>query len=46
MENHWSVTAGQSVHKKNLLLGYKPENLHVSIFGTFLSISANIMHYQ
>ena len=25
---------------------YKPENLHVSLLGTVLSISDNIMHYQ
>ena len=37
-----------SVHKKIPLLGYKPENLHVSlhVFLTVLSISDNIMHYQ
>ena len=39
MENHWSVTGGQS----DL---YKPENLHVSLFGTVLSISDNTIHYQ
>ena len=30
-----------NVHKR-----YKPENLHVSLFGTVLSISDNIMYYQ
>ena len=30
----------------NVLKRYKPENLHVSLFGTVLSISDNIMHYQ
>lgn len=29
-----------------LLLAYKPENLHVSLFLTVLSISDNIMYYQ
>ena len=28
------------------LLAYKPENLHVSLFLTVLSISDNIMYYQ
>ena len=57
MENHWSVTRGQSdffSYKSFKFLmsikippkRYKPENLHVSLFGTVLSISDNIMHYQ
>ena len=33
-------------HKNSPLKRYKPENLHVSLFGTVLSISDNIMHYQ
>ena len=32
-----------NVHKNSPL---EPENLHVSLFGTVLSISDNIMHYQ
>ena len=35
-----------NVHKKFPLTRYKPENLHVSLFETGLSISDNIMHYQ
>ena len=36
-----------NVHKNcPLIKRYKPENLHVSLFGPVLSISDNIMHYQ
>ena len=35
-----------NVHKNSPLRRYIPENLHVSLFGTVLSIPDNIMHYQ
>ena len=35
-----------NAHKNPPLKRYKPENLNVSLFGTVLSISDNIMHYQ
>ena len=35
-----------NVHNKFPVKRYKPENFHVSLFGTVLSISDNIMHYQ
>ena len=35
-----------NVHKNSPLRRYIPENLHVSLFGTVLSISDKSMHYQ
>ena len=35
-----------NAHKNSPFKRYKAENLHVSLFGTVLSISDNIMHYQ
>ena len=35
-----------NVHKNSPLKRCKPENLHVSLFGTVLSIPDNTMHYQ